>query len=191
MSETSLVNQGRFPEAGIIVLKGGDDLFFNEYVYGFYRYVLEIWNPAQKYIALYMGCSHHKPFSKSFIHMKLIRMLEKHNLDSFVQQLIVSEPLTICPRELEETFPAANYDFPPKQLGEKGREEFVTRLRTFLRKRASRMYEFHVGFMPNHHKAIFLEAAEGLLKPRCVPYNVYQLPKLLTLLEELKMSYRR
>jgi len=186
-----IANHERCPEPGIIVLKGGDDLFFNEYVYSFYQYVLEVWDPPQKHIALYMGCSCHKPFSKSFMHLKIIRMLKKHNLDDFVQQFIVSEPLTICPRELEETFPAANYDFPPEQLGEKGREEFVMRLKTFLRERASRVYEFHVGFMPNHHKEIFLEASEGLLKPRWVPYNLYQLPRLLMLLKELKTSCGR
>jgi len=181
-----ITDHERLLEPGVIVLKGSDDLFFNEYVYSFYRRVLEVWEPPQKDIALYMGCSHHKPFSKSFIHLKLIRMLKKHNLDDFVQQFIVSEPLTICPRELEETFPAANYDFPPEQLGEKGREEFVTRLRTFLRKRATRTYEFHVGFMPNHYKEIFMQAAKGLLQAQYVPYNLYYLPKLLALLNDLK-----
>jgi len=181
-------NYDRFPEPGVIVLKGGDDLFFNEYVRSFYHHVMEAWIPPEKHIALYMGCSHHKPFSRSFMHLKIIRMLKKHNLDDFVQQFVVSEPLTICPRELEETFPAANYDFPPEQLGEKGREEFVTRLRKFLRKRATRTYEFHVGFMPNHYKEIFMQAAKELLQAQYVPYNLYYLPKLLALLNDLKMK---
>ena len=184
--ETSKTSYVQFPEPGIIVLKGSDDLFFDKHVYNFYRYVLQEWNPSKKYIALYMGCSNHKPFSQSFVHMKVIRMLEKHGLDNFVQQFIVSEPLTICPRELEETFPAANYDFPPNRLGEKGKKEFISRLQTFLHKRAMHMYRFHVGFMPNHHKEIFSQASEGLLEPQFVPYNVYQLPRLLALLKTLK-----
>jgi len=118
-------------------------------------------------------------------------MLKKHDLDDLVQQFILSEPLAVCPRELEETFPAANYDFPPEQLGDKGREEFILRLRIFLQKRAQKMYGIHVGFMPNHHKRIFLEASAELLEPLLIPYNVYQLPKLLRLLEDLKTKCRR
>lgn len=123
--------------------------------------------------------------------MKTIRMLKKHDLDDFVQQFIISEPLTICPRELETTFPAANYDFPPERLGQEGKEEFVKRLRIFLKKCVSNCYEYHVVFVPNHHKKIFSEASANLLEPTYVPYNLYQLPKLLTILNELKEKCRR
>jgi predicted RNA-binding protein len=189
--ETRLTKQWKFPEPGFIVLDGGDELFFNEHVLRFYHYVLDHWKPSEKPIALYFGCSHHKPFSQSFIHMKTIRMLRKHDLDDFVQQFVVSEPLTVCPRELETTFPAANYDFPPERLGKKGKEEFVKRLRMFLQIRASKAYEYHVVFVPNHHKEIFSEASEKVLEPAYVPYNLYQLPKLLIVLEELKKKCRR
>lgn len=186
MSKTYLLTYEQFPEPGVIVLNGGDELFFNEYVLSFYYYVLDYWEPAEKPIALYFGCSHHKPFSRSFIHMKAIRMLKKHSLDDFVQQFIISEPLTICPRELETTFPAANYDFPPERLGKNGKEEFIKRLRIFLQRRASEIYKYHVVFAPNHHKEIFSEASTKELEPAYVPYNVYQLPKLLMVLEKLK-----
>lgn len=191
MNETCLVTRASIPEPGFIVLDGGDELFFNEHVLRFYHYVLDYWKSPGKPIALYFGCSHHKPFSQSFIHMKTIRMLKKHDLDDFVQQFIVSEPLTVCPRELETTFPAANYDFPPERLGRKGKEEFVKRLRMFLQRRASEAYEYHVVFVPNHHKEIFSEASEKVLKPTYVPYNLYQLPKLLIVLQELKKKCRR
>jgi len=191
LNETCLANQVSFPEPGCIVLDGGDELFFNEHVLRFYRYVLEKWEPSEKIVALYFGCSYHKPFSRSFVHMKTIRMLKKHNLDDFVQQFIISEPLTICPRELETTFPAAHYDFPPERLGKQGKEEFVKRLRVFLQRRVFKTYDYNVVFMPNHHKQIFGEASEKMLEPIYVPYNLYQLPKLLKVLEELKAKYRR
>jgi len=111
-------------------------------------------------------------------------MLKKHRLDDVVQQFIVSEPLTICPRELEKVFPAANYDFPPQELGEKGRRIFISRLRVFLEKYHDH-YNFHVGFMPNHHKKIFIEASNELFDTRYIPYNLYNLPKLLRILKEL------
>jgi len=170
---------------GLIFLDGGDDLFFNRYILSFYHYVLEGWKPDGRPVALYFGCSHHKPFSKSFIHMKTIRMLEKHGLNNLVQQFILSEPLTICPRELETVFPAANYNFPPERLGEDGRKEFIRRLRIFLQKYAAK-YKHHVVFAPTHHKKIFLDASKSLLEPVIVPYNVYQLPNLLITLKNLK-----
>lgn len=191
MNKACLVNQLEFPEPGIIVLDGGDELFFNEHVVKFYHRVLYNWRSGEKLIALYFGCSHHKPFSKSFVHMKAIRMLKKHDLSDMVQQFIISEPLTICPRELETEFPAANYNFPPERLGKKGREEFVKRLKIFLQIRALNDYQYHITFMPNHHKEIFYEAAENMLKPLNIPYNVYQLPKLLQILKELKRKNRR
>jgi len=189
--ETRLTKQWEFPEPGFIVLDGGDELFFNEHILRFYHYVLDQWKPSEKPIALYFGCSHHKPFSRSFVHMKTIRMLKKHDLDDFVQQFIVSEPLTVCPRELETNFPAANYDFPPERLGKRGKEEFVKRLRMFLQRRACKAYEYHVVFVPNHHKEIFGEASKKVLEPTYVPYNLYQLPKLLIVLEGLKKKCRR
>ncbi|MEM3760142.1 MAG: DUF5591 domain-containing protein [Candidatus Bathyarchaeia archaeon] len=191
MNHRGPFSYGSFPEPGLIVLYGGDELFFNEHVLRFYNYVLNEWGPSQKPIALYFGCSPHKPFSRSFIHMKTIRMLKKHNLDNFVQQFIISEPLAICPRELETTFPAANYDFPPERLGHEGKKEFVKRLRIFLHKRASNTYRYHVIFAPNHHKEIFSEASKNLLNPTYVPYNLYQLPRLLQVLKETKKKVRR
>ncbi|MGB9693751.1 MAG: DUF5591 domain-containing protein [Fervidobacterium sp.] len=191
MNETCLVSKSSFREPGFIVLNGGDELFFNEHVLRFYHYVLDHWKPSEKPIALYFGCSHHKPFSRSFIHMKTIKMLKKHDLDDFVQQFIISEPLTVCPREMETTFPAANYNFPPERLGNEGKKEFVKRLRIFLYKRASNTYRYHVIFAPNHHKEIFSEASKYLLNPIYVPYNLYQLPRLLHALKELKNTSRR
>lgn len=191
MNNRSPFNNGSIPEPGVIVLYGGDELFFNEHVLRFYNYVLNEWKLSEKPVALYFGCSFHKPFSRSFIHMKAIRMLKKHGLKDFVQQFIISEPLTICPRELETTFPAAHYDFPPELLGDNGKDEFVRRLKMFLSKRASKAYKYHVVFAPNHHKEIFNEAAENLLNPIYVPYNLYQLPKLLHVLKKLKKCQGR
>jgi predicted RNA-binding protein len=185
LSKTHTASKIQSTDPGYIVLTGGDELFFNEHVLRFYRYVLEEWAPSEKPIALYFGCSNHKPFSKSFIHMKTIRMLKKYDLEKYVQQFIISEPLTICPRELETTFPAANYDFPPERLGKQGKEEFIKRLRTFLQLHALKFYKYHVVFAPNHHKEIFCKASEKIIKPIYVPYNLYQLPNLLKALTEL------
>lgn len=169
---------------GEILLSGGDELFFNQDVIKFYEYVLNHWK-SQKPLALYLGCTFCKPFSKSFMHKKVRRLLEFHNLMEITQQYIISEPLTICPRELEEKYPAANYDFPPEKLREKGRKVFVYRLRTFFRKSA-RYHDYHIGFLPNHHRGILKETAQDLFEINFVPYNVYRLPELLDELRIIK-----
>jgi len=169
---------------GEISLTGGDELFFNEDVISFYEGILMNWKPPHKPLALYMGCTHHKPFSKSFMHRKVIGMIESHDLQKIVQQYIVSEPLAICPRELERIYPAANYDFPPEKLTSRGRKIFIYRLRKFLLK-STEYHLYHIGFVPNHHRSILKEASEKIINPTFVPYNIYYLPKLLKRLEEI------
>ena len=159
-------------------LVGGDDLFFHPDVINFYNEVIEKWENNGKRIALFLGCTLHKPYSKSFMHKKIIGLIQKHNLDDKVQQFIIGEPLVICPREWENRYPAAHYEFHPNELTKKGKKIFIHRLRIFIEK-AVQMHEIFIVFAPNHHKEIFLKAARGLVDPIVVPYNLYNLPLLL------------
>jgi predicted RNA-binding protein len=165
------------------ILRGGEEMFFLPDVVSFYSSVMEEWK-SEKMIALLMGCSQHKPYSASFMHKKTIGLLVKHGLDEFVQQYIIGEPLVVVPREWEEKYPAAHYEFPPEMLGEGGREVFVERLKRFLSKAISHHKHFIV-FAPNHHKKIILAASEGLFSPITVPYNLYKLPMLLKTIKEV------
>lgn len=160
------------------ILKGGDELFFEKAVVEFFRKVIEDWNFNSKSIALLLGCSHNKPYSKSFIHRKVIGLLRKYDLEREVQQYIVGEPLVIVPREWEKIYPAAHYDFPPERLGEVGRYVFIRRLRRFM-EISSKHHEKFIVFAPNHHRKIILEASKNIVDLVTVPYNVYNLPKLL------------
>jgi len=169
------------------VLIGGDELFNHPAVIKFYNKVMKDWNPNGKKIALLMGCTHHKPYSKSFIHRKVIGLLEKYNFSNYVQQLIIGEPLVVCPREWEIIYPAAHYDFPPKKLGMTGRAIFIHRLRSFLNKFVSN-FKYFVIFAPNHHKRIILEAGEEILPQDAtfvVPYNLYKLPQLRSVIDTI------
>ena len=112
-------------------------------------------------------------------------MIEKYNFQRDVQEFIVGEPLTICPREWEEKYPAAHYDFPPSRLGEKGKCIFIRRLRKFFEK-YGKEYKHFIVFAPNHHKRIIISASEGVLEDIIiVPYNLYTLPKLYQTLREV------
>lgn len=171
-------------EPGEIVLRGGDELFHHPAVVGFYRHIITEWRPETRDVALYFGCSPRKPFSTSFIHLKTRRMLETEGMQNKIQQFILSEPLIICPRELESLFPAANYDFPPTRLSHKGELLFVRRLRKFLRLRGH-LYKHHVVFAPNHYRDIFLAACRDLIQPTIVPYNLYTLKTLRSTLSSI------
>ncbi|MCS7123035.1 MAG: DUF5591 domain-containing protein [Candidatus Aenigmarchaeota archaeon] len=162
-------------------LKGSDELFFHPAVVNYYRMVIEKW-VSNKKTALLLGCSMHKPYSTSFMHKKVIGLLKKHGLENEVQQYIIGEPMVVVPRELENLYPASNYDFDPKNLCELGKRVFIERLRAFFNK-AVNMHERFVVFAPNHHKQIILSASANLFEPVLVSYNIYKLPKLLSVLK--------
>ena len=164
------------------ILRGGDELFLNKAVIRFYNSVMNEWENNGKSIALLLGCTSHKPYSTSFIHKKVIGLIQKHELDNKVQQFIIGEPLVICPREWETRYPAAHYDFPPEMLGEEGKKIFIMRLRDFFKKFYPR-YSTFITFTPNHHRRIISAACEGLLTPIVVSYNIYNLPRLLTVIK--------
>jgi len=164
-------------------LTGGDELFFHPDVVSFYSSVIKEWK-SEKRIALLLGCTNHKPYSKSFMHKKVIGLLNKHNLTSDVQQYIIGEPLAVVPREWETKYPAAHYDFPPDLMTEKGKKEFIVRLNKFFRK-AVELHEFFIVFTPNHHREIILDAVNELIQPIIVPYNLYKLPTLLKTVKEV------
>jgi len=167
-------------------LVGGDELFFHPAVVEFYNNIMENFDSNDKTIALLLGCSKHKPYSNSFIHKKIIGMLKKYKIDNKIQQLIINEPLVVCPREWETIYPAAHYEYPPEIMGEKGRKIFIERLKDFFFK-VENYYKVFVSFTPNHHKKIIIEASKNIIEPIFVPYNIYQLPKLRdTLIEVLK-----
>lgn len=163
-------------------LSGGDDLFLSKAVVSFYNNVMKEWKNNGKSIALLLGCTIHKPYSTSFIHKKVIGLIQKHELDDKVQQFIIGEPLVVCPREWETRYPAAHYEFPPENLREKGREIFTMRLRSFFEKFHDNYYNFII-FTPNHHRKIITTACDGLITPIVIPYNVYNLPRLLNVMK--------
>ena len=132
------------------ILKGGDELFFHPDVISFYSAVINDWR-SSKEISLLLGCTQHKPYSQSFIHRKIMRMLESKGLSPYVQQYIIGEPLVVVPREWEERYPAAHYDFPPELMTEVGEKIFIKRLNRFFKK-AIKMHKKFIIFvsMKNH-----------------------------------------
>ncbi|MDK2893010.1 MAG: archaeosine synthase alpha-subunit [Methanohalophilus sp.] len=64
--------------------------------------------PPEKDILLLLPCSAKKPYSTSLSHSKFIRAMGKNR--KYVQEMILTSPMGIVPRELEIVYPAAHYD---------------------------------------------------------------------------------
>ncbi len=75
---------------------------FNSYITGEYR------KPSEPSIALFIPCSARKPYSTSKSHIALSNALG--SLKKNVHEIILTSPLSIVPRELEEVYPAGFYD---------------------------------------------------------------------------------
>ena len=166
------------------ILEGGDELFSHSAVQRFFSNFLLSWI-SDKPIALFLGCSKHKPFSNSFIHKKVMGLLRKYEFNPIVQEYIISEPLVICPREWEKIYPAAHYDFPPEDMTEVGRNIFIERLRHAIDSIRDH-HQYFMIFAPNHHKNIILEAAPEDLELIKIPYNIYMLPRMLQSLQNIR-----
>lgn len=66
--------------------------------------------PQSKDIAVLMPCSARKPYSSSKSHKRIIEALG--GMRNQVHELIITSPVGLVPRELEQTYPAAYYDIP-------------------------------------------------------------------------------
>lgn len=79
----------------------------------FRRRVAERYQPKSEAPALLLlPCSHRKPYSKSRTHRAFNDAIWEAGAATLVQEVIVTSPLGIVPRELELTYPAAHYDVP-------------------------------------------------------------------------------
>ncbi|NHJ46827.1 MAG: hypothetical protein FK733_03475 [Asgard group archaeon] len=89
-----------------------------------------------KKIVVIFPCSARKPYSESRSHRKFLNVLDKvgRKKRGYIQELILTSPLGVIPRELESVYPAAHYDIPV--TGDWSKEEIdiaVTQLVTVLR----------------------------------------------------------
>ncbi len=85
-------------------LRRPDLVRYREYVSNQYR------KPQNKDVAVLMPCSARKPYSSSKSHKRIIEALGKTR--SQVHELIVTSPVGLVPRDLEQTYPASSYDIP-------------------------------------------------------------------------------
>ena len=68
--------------------------------------------PEKPEILVLLPCSARKPYSSSRTHRQFRNAIRNSGIASAVQEMIITSPLGIVPRELESTYPAAQYDIP-------------------------------------------------------------------------------
>lgn len=86
---------------------------------------------------IFLPCSAKKPYSKSKSH-SLFRRVIKRNMkrkDHLIEEVILTSPLGVVPRNLEYTFPAAHYDIPVTgKWSEIEKKHLSTDLTSFINK---------------------------------------------------------
>ncbi|WNY23968.1 hypothetical protein MmiHf6_12920 [Methanimicrococcus hongohii] len=70
--------------------------------------IMENYEAPKKEILVIFPCSSKKPYSISASHQRFIQSIERNR--KYVNELIITSPMGIIPRELELTYPAAHYD---------------------------------------------------------------------------------
>ena len=72
--------------------------------------VLKRYKAPQSDVLLLLPCSARKPYSTSRSHRLFAEAIGSHR--RYLHELILTSPLALVPRELEEVYPAASYDVP-------------------------------------------------------------------------------
>ncbi len=89
---------------GLESLERPDILRFNSYVTGDYKKSNDLET------VLFLPCAARKPYSQSRSHQAIFEALG--SLRKHINEVIVTSPITLVPRELEETYPPGFYDIP-------------------------------------------------------------------------------
>ncbi len=66
--------------------------------------------PVNREVALIMPCSARKPYSTSRTHMEILSRISEFR--RYIHELIVTSPVALVPRELENVYPAMFYNIP-------------------------------------------------------------------------------
>ena len=85
-------------------LRRPDLVRYRDYISSTYK------KPQSKNVALLMPCSARKPYSLSKSHKRIIEAIS--GMRNQVHELIVTSPVGLVPRDLEQTYPASAYDIP-------------------------------------------------------------------------------
>lgn len=116
------------------------------------------YSSPKKGVLVLLPCSAKKPYSISQTHQKFIKAL--FGLRGNVQEVIISSPLGVVPRELETVYPAAFYDVPVTGYWDREEREWVfSSLKKYMKKNS---YDHIIAHLDGPYKEICQKAADEL-----------------------------
>jgi predicted RNA-binding protein len=123
----------------------------------FYVKVLEEFKFKTKKPIIFVPCASKKPISRSRTHCYLSPITR----NPLFEIIIISEPQTIIPYQLEKYCP--NYDYPPNRLNERDKWQLIRRLGIFLGKLCEEMPKRkHLFYIGGKHHFEILQKANGI-----------------------------
>ncbi len=146
--------------------------------------------PSLAKILLLLPCSARKPYSFSKTHRFLRRKVLETNNPDIIHELIITSPLGLVPRELELTYPAANYDIPVTGIWSEDEKKMIKELLTnYLSKNK---YEKIIVHLPEN----IVDFIKDVIKKPVVscinsPTSDESLENLYTILEETSSSFKK
>lgn len=113
---------------------------FRERVLSRYR------KPACTRVLVLLPCSARKPYSRSLSHQRFRRIIGSCQKRDIIHDVIVTSPLGLVPRELENAYPAAHYDI--SVTGEWSSEEMAMINRMLKEYLAINHYDMIINHLP-------------------------------------------
>jgi len=115
-------------------------------IVGFGKRLKETYVPPKRDILLLLPCSHRKPYSSSRTHKAINRVVKNHSLRWNIHSVVITSPLGMVPMELENAYPAKNYDIPVTGDWDEKERKRVNELLNHLIDRGSYRYAVtHLG----------------------------------------------
>lgn len=97
----------------------------NKYFNKWQEYLVNEYQPPKKYkICLFLPCAWGKPYSQSYIHYEIIKTLHSTGHYEDIHQIIVSNA-GVIPREWENYYPFAAYDWDPNLEWKDIKKEYI------------------------------------------------------------------
>jgi archaeosine synthase len=146
--------------------------------------------PESTKILLLLPCSAKKPYFLSKSHKFFRNTLLSIKNPNVVHELIITSPLGLVPRELECTFPAANYDIPVTGIWDDYEKEMITNLLSQYLK--INKYEKIIAHLPKE-LIDFIKPLIKNVKVTCIgnPTSNNSLEKLKETLDESIDAYEK
>ena len=147
------------------------------------RYV----KPESAKILLLLPCSAKKPYSKSKSHMLFRKVINKISNRNIIHEVILTSPLGIVPREIENFYPAAHYNI--SVIGKWDKEEkqmLQNMLDEFLKKNK---YDIIISHLPKEMDFLDIDAISTCKEKPTYEEDLKRLEEELKITEDYEYVY--